>query len=654
MHKIISYLLTIICCVNVAFAQPKSTEPRAFDQAQKAFKLESYFDAIGLYKKALTKEKGQKPLITYQIAQAYRLANDMKNAAEWYSKALANGYNEPEIYPNYAMTLRKMERYDEAIQQYNTFLGTKPNDVATKNDIASTQAAKLWASTQTRFVVINAKQFNTKYADYAAMTFKQNGIVVSAARPDANGKKVFGRTGEKFSDLYETYVDKKGKWSALKPLQGQVNSPANEGAVCFNKTNTEMYFTRCDAKKGGCRIYSSQKTDKWSEPKPLPLFGDTSKIVVGHPALSPDNKTLYFSALDAPDGFGGRDIYYATRQGNGWSKPINAGEAINTPKDEVFPAIHKDNILYFSSNGLYGMGGLDIFMATMTGKEFGTPMNLRAPLNSGGDDFAFVANAKRNKGFLSSNREGGRGSDDIYEWELTPLLFNLNGIITDINTKKPVQGAAVKLILPDSTYIETNTDATGKYTFKLNENTPYRILANRKGYFGSSSEKITTVGEELSKDYDLNISLNPIPIKELTLEDILYDLDSDKLRGESKMSLDKLVKLLNDSPELKIGVYSHTDSRGSDDYNLNLSQRRAESVLRYLTEKNISADRLTAKGFGETQLLNKCSNDIACTEEEHQINRRTTYQVLSTDYKGKIIYKKASGENAIDDKSVLD
>jgi outer membrane protein OmpA-like peptidoglycan-associated protein len=289
------------------------------------------------------------------------------------------------------------------------------------------------------------------------------------------------------------------------------------------------------------------------------------------------------------------------------------------------------------------MGGLDVFYTEGEGTEWGKPENMKYPINSGADDFAFVANARRDKGFLSSNRPGGRGGDDIWQWVLTPLVFNLSGMVYDDSTRRPLSGAEVKLIMPDSTYMDAITDNRGNYTFKLREDMNYRIEVTRREYFAEDTV-VSTKKMEVSKDFVINIPLKLVPIEEITLQDILYDFASDKLTPASKENLKVLVAMMKKSENLIIAINSHTDSRGSDDYNLDLSQRRAQSVVNHLIENGIDSARLVAKGYGETQLLNRCSNGVNCSDAEHQLNRRTTFKVISSDFKGIIKYRRVTGE----------
>lgn len=613
----------------------------------KAFVLENYYLAIDSYKKAI-KSKEKKALATFKVAECYRLMNDNKLAESWYARAIKAGYVEPELYINYAGVLRGMEKYDDAIEQYNAYLGLNPTDSRAKWLMESCKLAKTWMNTSSRYEVNNMRVFNSRQSDYALALYKNNGVILSSTREDATGKKVYGRIGEDFSDLFESTVDRRGKWSKLQVIEGEVNSAFNEGTATVNRTGTIMYFTRCSSKTGECKIYMARKAGtKWSQVELVEIFGDT--INVGQPSLSKDQKKLFFVADNAEGGLGGKDIWFMNKgRGTTWEAPINLGPSINTEYDEMFPYIHEDdNTLYFASDGHPGMGGLDVFVADGTGTEWEQPVNMKYPINSGADDFGFIANARKDKGFLSTNRPGGRGSDDVWQWVLTPLQFNLSGMVFDDSTRRPLSGAEVKLIMEDSSYIESITDNKGMYTFRLREGLAYLVEVTRKDYFGEDTS-LTTKGLEESKDFVINIPLKLVPIEEITLNDILYAFNSDELTPESKQNLRVLIDMMKKSENLIIAINAHTDSRGSDEYNLDLSQRRAQSVVNYLIENGIDSARLQAKGYGETQLLNECSNGVKCSDEEHQLNRRTTFKVLSTDFKGIIKYRRVTGEEEED------
>ena len=618
---------------------------KALTEADMAYKFEQYFESAKLYQKALGKVKGaKKGEVTFKVAESYRLSGQPRQAEGWYERAISNGYNEPSVVLQYADILKQNANYDKAIQEYNAYLGAKPGDKRGTDGVASSQTAKAYIEHPTRYKVTNFSVMNSDKNDFSPMFYKKNGLVFGSSRDEATGKRTYDRTGEKFTDLWIAYQDKKGNWSKPTMLEGLVNTDNHEGSPTFSKNGSIMYFTGCDRKTGGCKVYMSKRQGTgWDAPQMIPLFGKDSTIVVGSPVLSDDEKSLYFVAYNAPGGLGGHDIWVVKKSKGGWDDPVNLGPGVNTSGEEMTPYITKDNMLYFSSNGHLGMGGLDVFSAKGQGTTWADVQNLKYPINSPGDDMNFVIDAKKENGYVVSNREGAR-MYDLYTVVLPPLVYAVAGTIIDDSTKKPIAGANVQLILPDSTYQEVTTKTNGSYSFKIKADQDYRLVANRNKYFGNSGS-VSTKNEQESKNYTVDINLRPIPETVITLRDILYDLNSAALKDESKTSLDQMVGLLKNTPNLRVAINSHTDSRGRADSNIALSQRRALSVVRYLTANGIDSARLVAKGYGETKLLNKCADGVECTEEEHAVNRRTEFEILSSDYKGKIIYKRVTGND---------
>ena len=608
----------------------------------KMYKIQQYFVAIDYYKKAI-KNKDEKGKATFQVAQCYRLMNDYRQAVSWYARAEKAGFKEPELYAQHAFVLRALDRFDEATEQYALHLEAAPDDARVKWDRETCVMASGWKKTPTKHEVKNMRVFNTRESDYFLTLFRKNGVIITSNREEASGKKLFNRIGERYSDFFESTVDAKGKWSKPATLEGDINTPGNDGTASINEAGTTMYFSRCTIKKGDCKIYVVQRAGtKWGTPEPISVFGDT--ILVSHPSLSHDQTKLFFTADGAEGGYGGKDIWYMNRAGDQWEDPINLGPQVNTESDEMFPYIHADGqTLYFASDGHPGMGGLDIFAVKGSGTEWSDPENLMFPVNSGADDFGFIANTRKDKGFLVSNRTGGRGSDDIYQWSLPPIEIDLDGTIYDDSTGKPIAFAEVRLFMKDSTYKDTKTDKKGQYSFRLKPDFEYKIQASKFDYIDHDTT-MNTLGVEESKKFRADLWLMRVPLDEIIIGDIVYDFDSDQLKPQSLGSLDSLVRFLNRASNLSISLNSHTDSRGSDAYNQDLSQRRAESVVRYLIAQGIDSARLVPAGFGETKLLNRCGNGVRCSDAEHELNRRTTFKVIGTDFRGIIKYRRVTGD----------
>ena len=626
--------------------------------ADKAYESGDYYDAINLYKKAYTKEKNKakKADVIFHVAECYRHTNDYKNQEVWYGKAVKAKIKDPNAVLFLANALKYNGKYDEAIVQYEAYKKVNPGDPAGDLGVQSCTQAQKWKDRPTRFKVENVAPINTKYADFAAVYSNKDKrhIIYTSARMEAMGKNDDGGTGEKFQDLFEATVDKKGKWSAPKPLLEPVNTTDNDGAATLNAKGDDMYFTRCVFGKGATGIcdiyYTRRKGATWDEPKLMSLAPDST--VVGQPSLSADGQQLYFVS-NMPGGQGGYDIWMCNwdKGGSKWSAATNLGSKINTPEDEMFPFIATDGTLYFSSKGHVGMGGLDIFKTKLNGSSWDEPINLKYTANTSSDDFAFISDESGETGFLSSNREGGKGNDDIYKWTLPPLVFSVSGKVFDADTKANIEGARIEIFASDGSNIPYNTDKTGSYKFDLKPETDYKLVATVPSYLSKQYE-LSTKGLETSKDFigDFDFALKST-LKAIELPNILYDLAKWDLRPESKKALDGLIQIMNDNPTIVIELGSHTDSRPIPMSNDTLSQHRAESVVNYLIEKGIDPGRLVARGYGQHQprtlykdigsfktgdvLTDAFINGLkknSLKEEAHQLNRRTEFRVLRTNF----------------------
>ncbi len=665
----IQRLLACMCFFALAtfHVSAQTDRPKtATDDADAAFASGNYYDAIPLYKKAFAKEnkKDKKAEIVFRTAECYRLTGAVPDEIVWYDKAVKAGYKDPIAILYYADALKQSGKYDESIVQYTNFKKASPGDARGDIGIQSCVLGQKWKDKPRRYKVENLSPLNTKYSDFAACFGSRDHrtLVFSSTRQEAVGSSDDGVTGEKFSDLFEATVDKKGKWSSPKPLDPLINTINNEGAAAFDKKFNDMYFTRCILEKGKinlCAIYLTHKKGQtWDIPVALKI-GNGDSATIGHPCLSPDDQTLYFSAY-LPGGFGGKDIWMCNydKKKKTWSEPINLGNKVNTAGDEMYPFMGNDGVLYFASNGLPGMGGLDIFKTKMSGSNWDEPVNMQYPINSPYDDFAFISDTNNTHGYLTSNRDGGKGSDDIYEWTLPPLVFTLSGHVYDVDTKANVEGASIELFGSDGTTNAVKTDKTGAYKYTLNAETAYKISATMKDYLNQFSE-VTTKGLEQSKDFVADFYIKSIA-KPFELKGILYDVDKWFLRLEAKLVLDTVVKVLNDNPDIVVEIGSHTDARPTRITNDTLSKNRAESVVSYLVEKGIDSLRLVPKGYAATQ-PRVIDADLASTshfkagdvmdmnyinklktkelkEEAHQLNRRTEFKVLSHSYvKGKAV-----------------
>ncbi len=649
------------------------------EEADNAFKMEKFYEAINLYKKAYSKvsnrlEKGR---ILFQIAECYRLTNDYRKAEMQYKRVIRYNYPDPIAIFYYAEAMKNNEDYEEAIVEYNNYLEKVPGDERAIIGRESCKLAQDWIDNPTRYKVDNVRQFNSRENDFSPVyaDSKFRVLVFTSARAEARGKGYDEWTGQPFTDFFFVSMDKKGNWSKPQPLdeEGIVNSEFNEGAATFNKRANTIYFTRCRIEKKKsvpCEIYTAKKRGRsWGEPEMIILGADSFNV--GHPTITEDELTMYFTS-DMPGGHGGKDIWMATRERRSkeFGEPVNLGPTINSPGDEMFPYIRVDGTLYFASNYYPGMGGLDIFKSEYIDEEWQKPENMQFPINSAGDDFGIVFNedAKmlreadvKEMGFLTSNRKGSRGGDDLWEFSFPPLVFTLSGVVYDDSTGAVLKGALVSLTGSDGTNIQDSTDEAGYYHFdkyQILENTSYSLDITKEGYWGDKGRE-TTVGRNTSEDLVLNFRLPPIIKEPIVLPDIVYELAKWELTPQAKDSIDYLYQILVDNPTIVVELQSHTDSRPIGITNDTLSYRRALSVVNYLIDKGIEADRLEAKGYGErvprtletdrvsmyrgkeykftagTVLTDEFINSLSTTGEKeaaHQLNRRTTFLILRDDY----------------------
>lgn len=646
-----------------------SAQSRRMAAADDAFNTFQYNVAVNRYKKAYsrTKSRPEKDRISFQMAECYRKMNNTKRAEINYKRMINSDYarKNPIAYLNYADMLKANEKYDMAKDYYATYAESVPDDPRGPNGVQSCTMVQEWIENPTKYSVDNIKKVNSKADDFAAAYSDRffNAFIFTSTREGSTGKGLDGWTGQNFSDLYQSRQDRKDEWSepTLTDAEGKLNTTANEGVPVFNSSFSTMYYTRCgneDEANSNCKIMTVRKSGKgWGEPAVLDL-GSDSTVSNGHPAISSDELTIIFSS-DREGGIGGKDLWIATRQtpAEKFNKALNLGDGINTPGDEVFPFLRNDSVLYYASNALPGLGGLDIFKSVKREDGWTKPVNMEVPVNSSGDDFAMAFKQGEDAGIMSSNRKGGRGGDDIYSFNNPPLVFTLSGVVKDDRTLQFVPMASVKLVGSDGSSVEAKTDPKGFYSFsksQIKPNTTYDITVTKDNYFNTKARE-TTVGLEKNKDFVIDFMLQPIPEKPVVLPDILYDLAKWDLKPQYQDSLQGLIKTLLDNETIVIELAAHTDTRDTEERNDILSQRRAESVVNYLIERGIDPARLIAKGYGErvprtlaankltdgflfkagTVLTQQFIDSLATNEQKeaaHALNRRTEFRVLSKDF----------------------
>jgi peptidoglycan-associated lipoprotein len=649
---------TFNCLLFVSFISLSATAQKAAIKAgDNAFNGKEYYAAIELYQKAYSQnpKKEEKARIVFQIAECYRMIGDVKHEESEYAKAVKANYDDAVALLYLADAQMMQAKYDDALTNYQLYQQKVPSDPRGANGVKSCSLAQQLKNSPTRYVVTNMAQLNTKSEEFspAYSDRRMDEIIFTSTRPGSTGDKVDDGLGQDFSDLFITKLDKNGKFSAPLPLPAPVNTPDNEGSAIFDKAFKTMYFTRCIDTKNKpqrCKIYSTQRRgNNWTDPERLNFQEDS--LTYGHPAITSDDLTLIFSS-DMAGGQGGHDLWmtHYDKKTKTWGTPVNLGSEINTPGDEEFPYIHADGSLYYSSDGLPGMGGLDIFHAAKTGdNKWGNPTNLGYPINSEGNDFGIVFEGTKDRGYLSSDRPLGKGSADIYSFYLPPVLFVIEGNVYDIDTHLGISGATVRMVGSDGSDASIKTDAAGHFMFGANGandryvkvNTSYILSASATDLkYLASDEKAneTTVGKTESETFEHSFQLKkPSPIVELHFPDVLYKLDSANFVPQAKDSLNYLVRLLTNNPTLAIELDANTDQQGDYNLNIKLSQARAEACVKYLISQGIDSARLTPKGWGYTRLLiSTATINRAKSKQQkdslYQINRRTVFKILSWDY----------------------
>ncbi|MFN8256392.1 MAG: OmpA family protein [Bacteroidales bacterium] len=637
-----------------------SAQTKKIKKADDTFNAGEYYKASEMYTKLYSKANSKliKGELAFKLGECYRKLNEPKKAEKWYQRAVNAKYQDPMSVCYLADAMKMNEKYADAIVEYELFKDLVPDDPRGKDGVQSCEMALKWINNPDRYMVENMKELNSKQSDFRPEFFKDNTVLYfTSSREGGTGNNFNNNSGQNFADIFFTTKDRKGKWSEPIPAMGDMNSQYDEGACSINSKGTELYFTSCKAVKGevgGCQIYKATYTGTgWSQVELVPLVED-SAVSVGHPAISSDELTLYF-VTDMTGGAGGKDIWKATRASKSqkWGKPVNLGLPVNTAGDEMYPYIREDGVLYFSSNAHLGLGGLDIFR--LDKDESGRPLivNMKPPINSPSDDFGIIFDGKEETGYFSSTRAGGKGNDDIYSFDLPALVFTLKGTVRNDATDEIISEALVKLEGSDGTSLETNSGTDGGFKFRIKPETDYVVTTSKTGFLKGKANEST---KGLTKSTDIAIEIFMAPVTAvIEVQNIFYDFNRWELRPESMVALDKLVETLNLNSNITIELSSHTDFRGSDQDNMILSQKRAQSVVDYLVSKGITPERLVAKGYGESQprviskklgdkydflkdgdvLTEDFINKLPTNEQKeiaHQINRRTEFKVIRTDY----------------------
>lgn len=620
----------------------------ALSKAEKDYNQYAYIDAISIYEKVA--ENGYKDERMFQrLGNAYYFNAELTKAAKWYDALFSlNNQQEPEYYYRYAQALKSIGDYtksDKMLEAFNEKVKTDTRGLLFNNNKNYLEQIK---SNSGRFDVTDAG-INSKQSDYGSSVFNNKLVFASARDTAILAKKTFKWTNRSFTNLYVSELKEDGSLENPVRLQKKINSKFNESTPVFTKDGKTMYFTRNNylgGKKGKddkritlLKLYKAEfVNDKWTNIVELPFNSD--QFSVAHPALSADEKKLYF-ASDMPGSLGQSDLYSVVINNDGtFGQPVNLGPTINTEGRETFPFISGDNELYFASDGRPGLGGLDVFVVKINeGAAFDQIQNIGEPVNTKFDDFAFIINSSTRKGFFSSNKEGGIGNDDIYKFTETRKLDcekKLSGIIADSETNQVIDGA--KVILLDDKFqeiAETVSGSDGTYNFDVKCNKTYYIRVAKKDFETNESPITIQPSKDKSElDVKLQKQIKEIGVgtdlaKTLDIPIIYFDLDKSFIRKDAAFELERVLVVLKQYPQMKIDVRSHTDSRQTEKYNMILSNKRAKATIEWFVKKGISAARLKGRGYGESQLVNKCSDNVPCTEEEHQLNRRSEFIIVS-------------------------
>lgn len=655
------YILSICLCSLLLVG---CGADQALKKGEKYYALGEYFDAATQYKKAYAqtpvKEKAARGQRALKMADCYRRINYTQRAIAAYRNAIRYGQRDSMTYLYLGQQLLKAGSYKEAGKVFEDLL----NDTLfsynaqiiqlAKSGLRSSQLAPQWKQEGSRYTVKRENTFNSRRSDYSPVLGgdANDRLYFTSTRNEAAGDELSGITGTKNADIFVSQKDEKGKWQRPQVIDSELNSAEDEGACSITPDGRTMYLTVCKTDNNYPRyaqIATSRRSDAaWSKPQVLELVRDTLSLYA-HPAVSPDDKWLYFVS-DMPGGMGGKDIWRVRISDTSMGGVENLGAPINTPGDEMFPTFRPNGDLYFSSDGHEGMGGLDIFIASPN--AFGWKIEHPGfPLNSQGDDFGMTFEGMKNQGFFSSNRGDAHGWDHIYSFENPEIIQTVKGWVYEQEGYELPQ-AVVYLVGNDGTNLRLSVKGDGSFTQQIKPNVDYVLLGTCAGYLNHKEElRVEPVTD--SEEYVLQFPLASITAPVL-IDNIFYDFDRATLRPESTEALDKLVVLLNENPHVAIELAAHCDYKGSEEYNIRLSQRRAESVVNYLISKGIKKDRLTPKGYGKgspkkirKKLTEKYpylkENDVLTEEyvrtftpeqqeECNQLNRRTEFKVTTTTY----------------------
>lgn len=618
-----------------------------------------YNDAAKTYRKIYNKltkpeERTLRGEVAWKMGLCHRELNQSARAAAAFQNALRYKYPDSLALLYMAQALHSEGKYPQAIKAYEDYLAFDPGSKIAKVGLDGATMANATRGQRTRYIVRQHKLFNSRRSDYAPMYAPgdADNLYFTTTNENVNGSKKSEITGMKKGDIWMARKNERGEWLRPEAVEGELNTEFDEGIISFSPDGSMMYLTKARREPNAptsVEIYTSTRADaSWSAAQKLDITADTLSVYA-HPAVSPDGTYLYFTS-DMPGGEGGRDIWRINLKDRVGSLE-NLGNWINTPGDEMFPYMRTDSVMYFASDGHPGYGGLDIFRAEMTKSGGWKVENMGRPVNSPSDDFGITYEPGAERGFLSSNRDDARGYDHIFSFELPELQIWISGWVLD-RDDEPVPNAVIRIVGNDGSNQKEIARNDGSFRFPLSRGVSYVMLAGAKGYLNAKQEFTSDTAEE-DAEYGVDFILASIN-KPVVIENIFYDFDKATLRPESKTALDEMAQIMRDNPNITIEMASHTDRKGSNEYNLALSERRAKSVIDYLISVGISADRLQHMGYGESRpktITKRLAKEYpqfpegtvldeqfietlseADQEAADQINRRTEFQVLSINY----------------------
>jgi peptidoglycan-associated lipoprotein len=617
-----------------------------------------YYEAAQIYRKVYGKTSPKKTYlrgsIAFHMGECYRESNTTSRALNGYTNAIRYKYTDSTAILHSAQMLHKSGRYAEAAKQYKAFLTISPKNTLARNGLIGCDSALVWKNRSTRYVVKKMDKMNSREGEFAPVLAGEayDQLYFSSARKDALGDEKNPITGVKNNDFFLVRQDEKKQWVKPEKIESEINTEFDEGAGSISPDGSQMYYTYCSEDPEAPRTaeirVSSRSGAQWGAGQKVEISKDTTQMAA-HPAVGADGY-LYFVS-DRMGGYGGKDIWRIPLEQIGSTLPENLGPEINTPGNEMYPYLREDSVLYFSSDGRPGMGGLDIFKAKQSKSGRWKVENMQAPVNSMADDFGITFAGRKENGFFSSNRNDGRGADHIYSFSLPEVYVYVEGWVVD-KDEELIDDATVRIVGKDGTNQRFVVRKDGTYYMEVVPGMDYVMMGSAKGYL-NQKQTLSVPDDKKNETYYVDFYLPSIS-KPVVVENIFYDFDKATLRPESKEALDEIITMLDDNPNVTIELSAHTDRKGSETYNQNLSQRRAQSVVNYLIANGVAADRLQAMGYGksqpktvtksvaevfeflpEGQVLDETFVDALSPEEREfadQINRRTEFRVLSTQY----------------------